>query len=404
MLLGVGSIFSLFIFSISSQSTPTNSRQCFPLNSRRAPSCPPGYGPQFISPQPPPPPNILEKRLFIRKLRNPALNTDTVLCCRVRNEEQDAEKLTPQSQRPRNPRKRTRRPAPLRSEEQKQIPQPRRRRRRKKPKSRLHAVINKLGDSVREVLNTSLTYTQYDGWTWTFRPFKVFSPFGEEQVFEKYRTRRGRNFRRNNLYSGSSLLRERPTSTTTTLRPNSEDTEIVEDEREFPPQLESPRPPPLQRPLPPSAPLIEASPRSPLPSLSNSSPYLLSIRKNGVHFCSGVVLDSTHILTAANCFVSPVPGTESQEMIVNIDPDEVTVKVGSAGDGTESIFTLEHICVHNTVPNPSKELNEAAVLTLKKALVFSADFFPARLLWEEKGDLLNGKNNYGQLSYKRVTI
>lgn len=391
----LGIISALFIITTSSQKVQNSSGNCFPLNSKRFTSCPPGYVVQPLA-KPPLPKNVIERRLFIRKLRNPLIK-QSVFCCRIRAREEesdDSEKLltSTQIQFPNNIRKPTRQ-----NQQQQQQGQGRRRRRRRrrrrKPKTKIGAIINKLGDTVDDFLNTSISYRQYDGWTWTFRPFKILPFSGEEEVFEKYRTRRGRGRRgRNNFTS------PRPPPLQ-----NEIDAEDIKDLSPIPPLPipspvpRSPSPTPVPPPQKTPIKLVKAdetisSPSPLLPSSTTISRYVVSLRRNGVHFCSGVVVDSKHVLTASNCFVSPVPGN-AYETVVNVDPDGVTVKA----EGIFDEFVVEHICVHNTVPNPTKELNEIAVINLARAVVFTGNFFPARLVWEGKGVDFGRPDNRGEI-------
>ncbi|XP_077424652.1 LOW QUALITY PROTEIN: ovochymase-2 [Vanacampus margaritifer] len=75
-------------------------------------------------------------------------------------------------------------------------------------------------------------------------------------------------------------------------------------------------------------------------AIHGSQPWLVSLRKNGFHFCGGVILSSRWIMTAAHCFLSFSKGFLSG----------VTVVVGEydrrVEDAEEQVISIKSVSLH----------------------------------------------------------
>ncbi|KFM66487.1 Clotting factor B, partial [Stegodyphus mimosarum] len=91
-------------------------------------------------------------------------------------------------------------------------------------------------------------------------------------------------------------------------------------------------------------------------------PWMVSIRKESVHWCGGSLIDRVHILSAAHCFVSkaePYP-----------DPSKYTVYVGNIYLSKGYPFSIEKIIVHESY-QPQTHYYDIAILKLSKEILTS---------------------------------
>ncbi|XP_042904457.1 trypsin-1 isoform X2 [Parasteatoda tepidariorum] len=88
-------------------------------------------------------------------------------------------------------------------------------------------------------------------------------------------------------------------------------------------------------------------------------PWMVSIRKAGVHWCGGSLIDRNHILSAAHCFVS---GREKP------DPTMYMVHVGNIHIDKGQPYAVKKIVVHEGYI-PGKFYNDIAILTLHEELL-----------------------------------
>ncbi|XP_035217814.1 clotting factor B-like, partial [Stegodyphus dumicola] len=89
-------------------------------------------------------------------------------------------------------------------------------------------------------------------------------------------------------------------------------------------------------------------------------PWMVSIRKEGVHWCGGSLIDRVHILSAAHCFVSkaePYP-----------DPNKYTVYVGNIYLSKGYPFSVQEIIVHESY-QPQTHYYDIAILKLSKEIL-----------------------------------
>lgn len=222
-------------------------------------------------------------------------------------------------------------------------------------------MLHRVGERWDRFLNTSFTYAQRGGYSWTFRPFKVFSI--RDDVLEKSRT----NLR---LRGGDQRPRTRPSedSSTNLVFPEEE----AED---------------VRRPI---KFVDEASSGRNRVASSSTPPYIVTILRDEVPLCSGVVLDSKHILTAASCFVSDRFGP--RDSLLHADSTALLVQTYQ-GDGASRNVRVEHLCLHKSIAHRSPDDSQSyvAVLTLGVPLVFTEHFHPARIVWESYDNAIQGK-------------
>lgn len=212
----------------------------------------------------------------------------------------------------------------------------------------LRYIFNKLGSEINDILNTSLTYRQHDGTTWSVKPFIPFS---------------------------GNITRTNPRRPRTRTRIR----DFMEDAENF---AQMPNPEKLQN----------LDNLENLETFKNSeTPFIVSLRNtDGNHFCSATIIDSIHLISSASCFSSNFVG---RDIILNVDPAQVQIQLDKRIDQIDGVskHNVSHICVHNRFLNENEQFPEdsedtqVAILTLAKPLTFFPSFFPAQVSWNFDG-------------------
>uniref|UniRef100_A0A1I8NC12 Peptidase S1 domain-containing protein n=1 Tax=Musca domestica TaxID=7370 RepID=A0A1I8NC12_MUSDO len=105
-------------------------------------------------------------------------------------------------------------------------------------------------------------------------------------------------------------------------------------------------------------------------------PYAVSLRRNGVHTCGGVIISRNYILTAARCVVKNI----ANNGIESYSPSEFKIRAGSLSLYDQGILAgVSEIKVHSNYTNM---LNDVALLKLEEPLIFSDYIKPISLPYE----------------------
>ncbi|XP_061398822.1 serine protease SP24D-like [Musca vetustissima] len=102
-------------------------------------------------------------------------------------------------------------------------------------------------------------------------------------------------------------------------------------------------------------------------------PYVVSLRRNDMHTCGGVIISRNYILTAGRCVVQKF-GSNGVE---SYPPSEFNIRAGSLTLYEEGI--LEGVAEIKVHTNYTNMLSDLALLKLKQPLIFSDYIQPINL-------------------------
>lgn len=101
------------------------------------------------------------------------------------------------------------------------------------------------------------------------------------------------------------------------------------------------------------------SPIGGVPSRQGVFPWMVSIRKRGTHWCGGTLIDRSHILSAAHCFV-----TNNQKP----DPNDYTVHVGNIHVDEGYPYSVKKVVIHPEYVH-NLYYHDIAMLTLSEEIL-----------------------------------
>ncbi|KAK4883235.1 hypothetical protein RN001_006554 [Aquatica leii] len=100
-------------------------------------------------------------------------------------------------------------------------------------------------------------------------------------------------------------------------------------------------------------------------ALNGEFPYQVSIRHNGIHICSGSIIDKITILTAAHCIHNKVSSM-------------LSVSVGSVDVSLGYVYEVSNQIIHDQY-DPQKSLNDIALLKLHNPVQYTMNTQPVAL-------------------------
>ncbi|CAL1268284.1 unnamed protein product [Larinioides sclopetarius] len=91
-------------------------------------------------------------------------------------------------------------------------------------------------------------------------------------------------------------------------------------------------------------------------AVNGEFPWMVSIQENGRHVCGGSLIDNTHVLTAAHCFVSRRAA---------LDPTRFVIRAGSIFLNEGITVNVKKIVLHEKFTS-GRHYNDIAILTIEK--------------------------------------
>ncbi|KAF7990980.1 hypothetical protein HCN44_000785 [Aphidius gifuensis] len=92
-------------------------------------------------------------------------------------------------------------------------------------------------------------------------------------------------------------------------------------------------------------------------------PYMVSLRRDGIHFCGGAIISSRHILTAAHCFVGRADPPYTRNL---------TVVSGAVEKRYGQVHNVFKVTVHSNFTRGSEARwrDDIAVVTVREKIIF----------------------------------